>query len=94
VTEAFLLSFKLATLTALTLLVLGLPLAYVLAFKRFPLKPLLETVLLLPLTLPPTVLGFYLLVLLHTLGEISFVLVLAVRTLEARWRSITGYGAR
>ncbi len=70
-TEAFLLSFRLASLTALTLLVLGVPLAYALVFKRVPLKPLLEAVLLLPLTLPPTVLGYYLLVLLAPEGVLG-----------------------
>ncbi len=70
-TEAFLLSFRLASLTALTLLVLGVPLAYALVFKRVPLRPLLEAVLLLPLTLPPTVLGYYLLVLLAPEGALG-----------------------
>ena len=69
--EAFALSFKLATLTALTLLALGLPLAYALVFKPLPFKPLLEAVLLMPLTLPPTVLGFYLLVLLAPDGALG-----------------------
>ncbi len=74
-TEAFLLSFKLASLTALTLLVLGIPLAYALVFKRVPARALVEAVLLMPLTLPPTVLGYYLLVLLApdgALGRLGF----------------------
>jgi molybdate transport system permease protein len=62
--EAFRLSFQLAFATSLILLVLGLPLAYVLARKRFFGKRILEVLVLLPLTLPPTVLGFYLLILL------------------------------
>jgi len=67
-TQAFLLSFKLATLTALVLLACGIPLAYWLTFYNFRGRRLLETVLLLPLTLPPTVLGFYLLILLSPNG--------------------------
>lgn len=63
-TQAFLLSFKLATLTSLVLLIIGLPLAYLIAFYDFKGRRLLESLLLLPLTLPPTVLGFYLLILL------------------------------
>lgn len=70
-TEAFLLSFKLASLTALTLLVLGVPLAYALVFKRVPARALVEAILLMPLTLPPTVLGYYLLVLLAPDGALG-----------------------
>jgi molybdate transport system permease protein len=44
--------------------VIGTPLAYWLAFTRTRLKPAIEAVVALPLVLPPTVLGFYLLVLL------------------------------
>lgn len=55
------LSLELATLTTLALLVLGLPLAHWLAASRFRLKFLVEAVVALPLVLPPTVLGFYLL---------------------------------
>lgn len=53
---------KLATLTALILLVIGLPLAYWLSFSRWRWKFLVESVVALPLVLPPTVLGFYILV--------------------------------
>jgi len=68
VIAAFALSFKLAALTALVLLLLGLPAAYYLVFYEFAGKRLLDAVLLLPLTLPPTVLGFYLLILLSPDG--------------------------
>jgi molybdate transport system permease protein len=60
--EALRLSLRLAALTTLALLALGLPLAYWLAFTRRPWKFLVEAVVGLPLVLPPTVLGFYLLV--------------------------------
>jgi molybdate transport system permease protein len=56
------LSLVLATLTALVLLVLGLPVAQWLASARFRGKAAIEAALSLPLVLPPTVLGFYLLV--------------------------------
>ncbi len=60
--EALRLSFTLAALTTAALLVLGLPLAAWLAVSRWRWKPLVEAVVALPLVLPPTVLGFYLLV--------------------------------
>jgi len=59
---AIILTLKLATLTALVLLVIGLPLAYWLSFTRWRWKFLVESVVALPLVLPPTVLGFYILV--------------------------------
>jgi molybdate transport system permease protein len=55
-------TFQLATLTALILLVVGLPIAYWLTFSRWRWKFLIESVVALPLVLPPTVLGFYILV--------------------------------
>ncbi len=62
--QPLLLSLKLATCTTLILLVLGLPLAYGLAFSRSRLKPLWEALISMPLVLPPSVLGFYLLLIL------------------------------
>ncbi|HJV47769.1 MAG TPA: molybdate ABC transporter permease subunit [Geothrix sp.] len=59
--EAIRLSLKLAALTTVLLLALGLPLGYWLAFSRRRWKFLVEAVVALPLVLPPTVLGFYLL---------------------------------
>ncbi len=56
------LTLKLATLTALCLLVIGLPLAYWVSFTRWRWKYFVESVVALPLVLPPTVLGFYILV--------------------------------
>ncbi len=60
--EALRLSFTLAALTTFALLVIGLPVAAWLATSRWRWKPLVESVVALPLVLPPTVLGFYLLV--------------------------------
>jgi molybdate transport system permease protein len=61
-------TLKLAGLTTLLLLLLGTPLAWWLARTRWRLKFLIEAVVALPLVLPPTVLGFYLLVALGPNG--------------------------
>ncbi|MCF6149577.1 MAG: molybdate ABC transporter permease subunit, partial [Candidatus Kuenenia sp.] len=66
----FLLTLKLSTITTLLLFVLGIPFAYWLAFSRFRGKFFVESVISLPLVLPPTVLGFYLLM---AIGGNSFV---------------------
>lgn len=58
---ALYLSLKLGVLTLLVLLPFGIWLGRAIALKRFPGRSLLEGVLALPLVLPPTVLGFYLL---------------------------------
>jgi molybdate transport system permease protein len=55
-------TFQLATLTAVILLLVGLPIAYWLTFSRWRWKFVVESVVALPLVLPPTVLGFYILV--------------------------------
>ncbi len=55
-------TFKLASLTALILVAVGLPIAYWVSFSRWRWKFLVESVVALPLVLPPTVLGFYILV--------------------------------
>ena len=55
------LTFALAACTTALLLLLGLPLAYALTHSRSRLRPLAEAVVSLPLVLPPTVIGFYLL---------------------------------
>jgi molybdate transport system permease protein len=60
-TDALRLSLVLSTVTTATLLAVGLPLAAWLASTRFRLRFLVEAVVALPLVLPPTVLGFYLL---------------------------------
>jgi molybdate transport system permease protein len=58
---ALALSAQLAGLTTMILVVVGLPIAWWLVTSRFRLKFLVEAVVALPLVLPPTVLGFYLL---------------------------------
>src|SRR5260370_16571243 len=76
--EAIWLSLRLAFFTTLILLVIGLPLAYWLAETRWRLKFLLEAAVALPIILPPTVLGFYILIAIgpHSpFGQSSQVLV-------------------
>ncbi|MGY3795584.1 molybdate ABC transporter permease subunit [Aquimarina sp. 433] len=55
------LTAKLALVTTVILLVVSVPLAYWLAFSKSRMKPVVETLVSMPLVLPPTVLGFYLL---------------------------------
>jgi len=55
------LSFQLALVTTICLLIIGIPLAYWLSESRSRIKPILEATVSLPLVLPPTVIGFYLL---------------------------------
>lgn len=59
------LTLQLATITTLLLIAMATPLAWWLAFTRTRLKPAVEALTALPLVLPPTVLGFYLLVFLN-----------------------------
>src|SRR3979411_2476904 len=60
--QAFRLTIELAVVVSAILLVVGLPLAYWVAFSRWRWKFLVEAIVALPLVLPPTVLGFYVLV--------------------------------
>ena len=68
---ALLLTLQLAGLTTLILLLVGTPLAWWMAHTRWRLRYLVETVIALPLVLPPTVLGFYLLQALGPAGWIG-----------------------
>jgi len=68
--DPLLLSLKLSSVTTLLLLILGVPFAYWLVFSRLRWKFLVESVVALPLVLPPTVLGFYLLI---AIGGNSFI---------------------
>lgn len=68
---AFLLTVKLALITTVILLALGSPLAWWLAGPRSRFKAVIETLVALPLVLPPTVLGFYLLLLLSPAGPVG-----------------------
>jgi len=59
--EPFILSFKLASLTAMILFCLALPLAWYLSQTKSRVKPFIEALTALPIVLPPSVLGFYIL---------------------------------
>ncbi len=79
-TSPLLLSLQLALATSSLLLLLGLPLAWWLAFTRFRLRFLIESVVALPIVLPPTVLGFYLLLEFGSRGSLG-----------AFWQRFTGH---
>ena len=76
--QALLLSLRLAALSTAVLALLGLPLAYWLAFSRWRGKPVVEALVALPIVLPPTVLGFYLLLALGPSGPLG-------RALDQAW---------
>jgi molybdate transport system permease protein len=65
------LTLKLASLTTLLLLLLGTPLAWWLAYTRCRWREAVATLVALPLVLPPTVLGFYLLLLFGPNGPLG-----------------------
>ena len=73
------LTLQLAGVTVVVLLLVGTPLAWWLAFTRSRFRTLVEAVVALPLVLPPTVLGFYLLVALGPHGLIG-----------GPWKDLTG----
>lgn len=61
--QAFILTFKLAMITSVILLIIGIPLAYFIYRSRSTAQIILKTMVNMPLVLPPSVLGFYLLTL-------------------------------
>ncbi len=65
------LSFQLAAITTLILVVISTPIAWWLARTSSRWKPLVQTTVALPIVLPPTVMGFYLLILLGPSGAIG-----------------------
>ena len=69
---ALAITLKLALVTTVVLLLLGTPLAWWLARTRSRLKPLVASLAALPLVLPPSVLGFYLLLLMGPQGPLGF----------------------
>jgi molybdate transport system permease protein len=77
--QAISLTLRLATVSTVVLMLVGTPLAWWLANRRGTLVALIEALVALPLILPPTVLGFYLL------------LILAPDALPGRlWQGVTG----
>ena len=78
--QSFWLTIQLAVLVTVILLVLGLPLAYWIAYSRWRWKFLVESLVAMPIVLPPTVLGFYVLL---ALGSRS--------PLGRAWQAMTGH---
>lgn len=66
--SALWMSLRLAGMTVIILLIIGTPLAWWLAHTRSRLRPVMEALVALPIVLPPTVLGFYLLIALGPYG--------------------------
>jgi molybdate transport system permease protein len=60
--QPFWITFKLAVTTSVILFLLAVPLAYWIAYSKFKYKAVVEAIVSLPLILPPSVLGFYLLI--------------------------------
>jgi molybdate transport system permease protein len=71
VLSALVLSLKAALLATVLVAVIGVPLAYLLARRRFPGRGVVDLVVTLPLVLPPTVTGYYLIVLLGRNGTLG-----------------------
>ena len=65
---ALILTLKLALTTCVCLAFIGTPIAYFLAFSSGKLNPIIESIITLPLVLPPTVIGFYLIVFFYLKG--------------------------
>ena len=78
--EAFWLTVRLAAIVSTLLIAIGIPIAYWLTYSRWRWKFLVEAAVALPIVLPPTVLGFYVLV---ALGSRS--------PLGRWWESLTGH---
>ena len=69
--SALLVAIKLASVTTAILILIGTPIAWWLSQTRFKFKAVIEAIIALPLILPPTVLGFYLLMTLGTNGPLG-----------------------
>lgn len=72
-------TLKLALVATVILMILGAPVAYILAHSKFPGKALIEAFIYLPMALPPTVIGFYLIVVLGPKGHLG-----------RSWEALTG----
>jgi len=76
---ALFVTLKLALFTTALLMILAAPVAYLLAYYRFRGKSLVEALIYLPMALPPTVIGFYLIILMGPKGWIGGI-----------WQTLTG----
>jgi molybdate transport system permease protein len=81
------LSLLVAVLATVLTVVVGVPVAYLLATHRFPGRDLLGATLLTPLVLPPTVLGYYLLTIIGRRGPIGRLLETWHMELAFTWRA-------
>src|SRR6202049_2345954 len=79
--DSLILSVRLAACVSAILLLIGVPLAYWLAYWNWRGKFLLEAIVALPLVLPPTVLGFYMLVAMGPRGPLG-----------GLWQTLFGHG--
>jgi molybdate transport system permease protein len=78
--QAFWLTIRLAVFVSVILVLLGVPIAYWITFSRWRLKFFAEAVVALPIVIPPTVLGFYVLLALGSRSPIG-----------RWWQSLTGH---
>ena len=69
--SALIVTLKLASMSTIILLLIGTPIAWWLSQTRFKFKVVFEAIIALPLVLPPTVLGFYLLITLGSNGPVG-----------------------
>lgn len=72
-------TLKLALVTTVVLMLLAAPIAYTLAYSRFPGKSFIEAIIYLPMALPPTVIGFYLIMVMGPKGIVG-----------QAWETLTG----
>ena len=82
-----LLSLRVATLSTILAGLFGVGLAWLLTRRRFPGRTLLESIVVLPLVLPPTVVGFYLLLLLGRSGPLGASLEAAGLEIVFTWKA-------
>ena len=76
---ALFVTLKLAVVTTVILIIMAAPVAYVLAYSKFPGKSFLEALIYLPMALPPTVIGFYLILVMGPRGWVG-----------GSWQALTG----
>ena len=81
------LSLRVATLSTILAGLFGVGLAWLLTRRRFPGRTLLESVVVLPLVLPPTVVGFYLLLFLGRSGPLGKTLEAVGLEIVFTWRA-------
>src|SRR2546422_11174474 len=79
------LSLRVALVATALTLVIGIPVALLLARRRFPGKNVLEAAVVLPLVLPPTVLGYYLLLVIGSRGPVGRALAALGLELAVTW---------